>query len=93
MDDQSFIRRIHSFILDTNLLVLIGVPILLGFAVFGLMFVIWPNGFTGTHAQGLWISLGWFCFSISGIPKLVRRETFIGIIYFKGKLAIIDGFF
>ena len=91
MNVKSMIQRIYSFLIDANIIVLIVVPVVVGLIVFGMMFVIWPNGYNGTHTQGLWISLGWFCFGLSSIPKIVRRESFFGPVRYRGPLAVIDG--
>jgi hypothetical protein len=93
MDIQTIFRRIYSFLIRTNIAVLILVPIFAGIALLAMLLIIWPNGYNGSHVQDLWLSFSWFCMGLSGIPKIVRRESFYGPIHFTGVLAIIDGVF
>ncbi len=92
MDILKVFGQIHSFILNSNLKVLIWVPIFVGWAIELSMLIIWPKGYNGTHVQDLWISLGFFCMSLSSIPKFVRRESITRTGRpFNGKTAILDG--
>src|SRR5258708_38591791 len=84
-------QNIHSFILNSNLLALTLAPMWLGASIFLIWLGLSLEGYRNSQILHLCLSLVFFCFGISGIPGIVRKESLLGGRYAKGTSAVIWG--
>jgi hypothetical protein len=90
MNIRSILQQVRYFFLTVDTQILINVPIIVGFCCFGSLVFTGPK-YTGLPSQKILIMLGFLCWAISGIPKILRQESVYGPVRFDGLLAIIDG--
>jgi hypothetical protein len=89
---QIAFHKIKYFLQTTSTQTLIVIPFLIGMCCFGII-VITDGTYTGKPSQNILILLGFLCWAIAGIPKIIRQESVYGPIHLYGPLAIVDGVF
>lgn len=90
MNVQKYLRNFLYFLQTANTQVLIVVPFLVGLCCFGLLTVTGAT-YTGKSSQNILISLGFLCWAVAGVPKIVRQESVYGPLHLYGRLAVTDG--
>ena len=90
MNIKDLLHQIRYFFLTADLQLLIISPLLVGLCFFASVLAVAPT-YTGATAQNVLISLGFFSWAISGVPKVIRAESVYGPIHLYSVPAIIDG--
>jgi hypothetical protein len=84
-------KQLERFIFLTNLSLLVGVPIFLGFSCFVLSLNISPEGYKNEIIQIVLVSMGFFFCGCAFIPLIIRKEAPFIFWLVRGLYAVILG--